>query len=319
MDRVQRRAAVHPGVQVALAGPHRRRRTPTRPRVASSIVGTSTPQHPAVEDHAGVGAALVLRDVVDDRVAADLLLAVEREAEVDRQRARLDEPLRRLEEEPELALVVGDAAPVRPLAADRRARTGRTPTARAARAAGRRSGCRRGRSARCRGRSRRGSRRARARAPPNGVSSAVPPMRRMSSQTHSPARFTSSRWAGSALTLGIAISSASSARQASSTGRDSTEIVRAAAERTRLVVRIEQRAGAERQTAAADARRQPRRGSPRASRCARRARAASCARAAPSRASSASCRRGASRGRPGSARAGCRPPCPPAEARRAAA
>ena len=42
-------------------------------------------------------------------------------------------------------------------------------------------------------------------------------MRRMKSQTHSPARFTSSRWAGSALTLGIAISSASSARQASST------------------------------------------------------------------------------------------------------
>src|SRR2546421_1708209 len=81
-------------------------------------------------------------------------------------------------------------------------------------------------------------------------------MRRMSSQTHSPARFTSSRWAGSALTLGIAISSASSARQASSTGRDSTEIVRASAERTRLVLRIEQRAGAERQTAAADARRQ---------------------------------------------------------------
>src|SRR5262245_59858987 len=44
-------------------------------------------------------------------------------------------------------------------------------------------------------------------------------MRRMKSQTHSPARLTSSRWAGSALTLGIAISSASSARQASSTGR----------------------------------------------------------------------------------------------------
>src|SRR5215471_3315279 len=92
---------------------------------------------------------------------------------------------------------------------------------------------------------------------PNGVSSAVPPMRRMSSQTHSPARLTSSRWAGSALTLGIAISSASSARQASSTGRDSTEIVRAPAERTRLVGRVEQRARAERETAAADARRQP--------------------------------------------------------------
>src|SRR4051794_28945485 len=82
-------------------------------------------------------------------------------------------------------------------------------------------------------------------------------MRRTSSQTHSPARLTSSRWAGSALTLGIAISSASSARKASSTGRDSTEILRASAERTRFVAGIEQRARAERETAAADARRQP--------------------------------------------------------------
>ena len=56
-------------------------------------------------------------DVVDDRVAADLLLAVAREAQVDRQRVRLDEPLRRLEDDPELALVVGDAARVRPLVA----------------------------------------------------------------------------------------------------------------------------------------------------------------------------------------------------------
>ena len=91
---------------------------PTRPRVASSIVGHVALQHPAVEDHARVRAALVLRDPVDDRVAADLLLAVEREAEIDRQRVRLDEPLRGLEHEQELALVVGDAARVRPLAAD---------------------------------------------------------------------------------------------------------------------------------------------------------------------------------------------------------
>src|SRR5689334_2349733 len=83
-------------------------------------------------------------------------------------------------------------------------------------------------------------------------------MRLMSSQTHSPARRTSSpRWAGSALTLGIAISSASSARQASSTRGDSTEIVGASAERTRLVLGIEQCAGAEREAAAADACRQP--------------------------------------------------------------
>src|SRR5690242_10487899 len=82
-------------------------------------------------------------------------------------------------------------------------------------------------------------------------------MRRMRSQTHSPARSTSSRWAGSALTLGIAISSASSARQASSTRGDSTEIVGASAERTRFVPGIEQRTRAEREAAAADACRQP--------------------------------------------------------------
>ena len=85
VDRVQRRAAVHAGVQVALAGPH-------LDVDADEAAGREldrrdvTPQHPAVEDHAGVGAALVLRDVVDDRVAADLLLAVERDAEVDGQR-----------------------------------------------------------------------------------------------------------------------------------------------------------------------------------------------------------------------------------------
>ena len=76
------------------------------------------PEHPAVEDHGRVGAALVLCNPVGDRVAADLLLAVEGDAEVDGERTGLDEALRRAEHEPELALVVGDAAAVRPLAAD---------------------------------------------------------------------------------------------------------------------------------------------------------------------------------------------------------
>ena len=82
------------------------------------MVGHVAAQHSAVEDHARVGASLVLRDPVGDRVAADLLLAVERDAEVDRQRARLDEPLRGLEDEPQLSLVVGDASSVRPFAAN---------------------------------------------------------------------------------------------------------------------------------------------------------------------------------------------------------
>src|SRR5579862_6959735 len=79
----------------------------------------------------------------------------------------------------------------------------------------------------------------------------------MNSQTHSPAAETSSRCAGSALTEGIEMNSASSARQASSTRRDFTEIVRAAAEGTRLVAGVEELARLEREAAAADAGRQP--------------------------------------------------------------
>src|SRR2546429_3461029 len=93
---------------------------------------------------------------------------------------------------------------------------------------------------------------------PNRVSSAVPPMSRMKSQTHSPARFTSSRCAGTALTDGIAMNSLSSARQVSSTARDSTQIVRAAAEGCGLVAGVEEAAGLQREAAAADARRQSR-------------------------------------------------------------
>src|SRR5205814_10137427 len=61
-----------------------------------------------------VRAGVVGGEVVDDRVAADLLLAVAGEAQVDRERVRLDELLRRLEQDEDLALVVGDAARVRP-------------------------------------------------------------------------------------------------------------------------------------------------------------------------------------------------------------
>ena len=78
------------------------------------------PRHVGVEDHGGVGPALVLADPVDDRVAADLLLAVARDADVDRQRALGGEQRRRLQQQVELALVVGDAACVEPLVPDRR-------------------------------------------------------------------------------------------------------------------------------------------------------------------------------------------------------
>src|SRR5437868_7169736 len=93
---------------------------------------------------------------------------------------------------------------------------------------------------------------------PWGVSSAVPPhLERMKSHTHSPACFTSSRCAESALTLGIAMNSASSLRQVSSTRRDPTQVVRSSAEVSRLVVGIEEAARLQGQAPAPDARREP--------------------------------------------------------------
>src|SRR6478672_10179659 len=57
---------------------------------------------------------------------------------------------------------------------------------------------------------------------PMGTSSASPPARFTKSRTHSAARRTSSRCAGSALTLGIAMNSRSSSTQVCSTGGEST-------------------------------------------------------------------------------------------------
>jgi hypothetical protein len=68
--------------------------------------------HRAVEDDARVGTALVLGEEVDDRVAADLLLTVEGDADVDRQRALEGELLSSLESQIGVALVVGRAARV---------------------------------------------------------------------------------------------------------------------------------------------------------------------------------------------------------------
>ena len=173
-------------------------------------------RHAAVEDDAGVRTALVGLEEVDDRMAARLLLAVEGDAHVDRQRALARRAARR----PSAA---GTSCPCRrPSRARRgsrresRARTDPTPRGRAAPAAGRRSARRGGPSARRRFRSTRGSRRRRAGASPSRTSSASPPAARTKSHTHSPARRTSSACAGSALTLGIRRSSESSSSQACS-------------------------------------------------------------------------------------------------------
>ena len=69
---------------------------------------------------ARVRTPLVLCEPVDDRVPADLLLAVAGDADVHGQCVLGGKRRRSLEQQVELALVVGDAARVQPLVADRR-------------------------------------------------------------------------------------------------------------------------------------------------------------------------------------------------------
>src|SRR5213596_2813348 len=78
------------------------------------------PLHRGVENDAGVGAALVAPDELNDTATADLLLTVARDADVHGQPAVGGEQLRALEKRPELALVVCDAARVQPTVADGR-------------------------------------------------------------------------------------------------------------------------------------------------------------------------------------------------------
>ena len=169
--------------------------------------------HPAVEDHARVGAALVLPEELDDRLAADLLLAVRDDAQVDRQGALGREQARRVSEHPELALVVGGAPRVEPLAADGRLERVRLPEierrrrlhveVRVAKTVGASSAfCDARISPITSGRS------------PHGTSSASPPLRRILSAIHSAAATTSSACAGSALTDGMRRNSESSSSHA---------------------------------------------------------------------------------------------------------
>src|SRR2546427_6449305 len=75
-------------------------------------------EHAGVEDRAGVGATLVGGEEVDDRVPADLLLPVAGKADVYRQGSFCCEQRRRLQQQVELALVIGGAACVEVAVAD---------------------------------------------------------------------------------------------------------------------------------------------------------------------------------------------------------
>ncbi len=110
---VERRSAVHARVQVAVAGPQ------PHVEVAEAANGNVEGRdvaldHAAVEDDRGVRPALVGGEPVDDRVAADLLLAVARKAEIDGQLACSGEKLRGLEQHEELSLVVRDSSRIQP-------------------------------------------------------------------------------------------------------------------------------------------------------------------------------------------------------------
>ena len=115
--RIERRAAVQPGVEVALAGAERH--VEVRDAAGRDVErGAVAGDHPAVEDHRGVAAALVGLEELDDRMAARFLLAVAREAHVDRKLTGPGELACGRQQQVQLALVVGDPTAIQVLAPD---------------------------------------------------------------------------------------------------------------------------------------------------------------------------------------------------------
>jgi hypothetical protein len=116
VERVQRRTAVRARMEIALARPHfdvEVERPARRDREHRRLVV----QHGGVEDHAGACRTGCLLEMPEDRRAADLLLAVEQEPDVDGKLARRREVQGCAGERPQLPLVVGDAARVQPAVA----------------------------------------------------------------------------------------------------------------------------------------------------------------------------------------------------------
>ena len=124
--RVQRRPAEDAGVEIALAGSHPHVEVGDAARRDLEHRNAGLEQVP-VEDHAGVSPTLVRLQEVDDRVASGLLLAVAGEPDVHGQRALRRQQRRRLQQEVELALVVGDASGVEPAVAHGRLERRRLP------------------------------------------------------------------------------------------------------------------------------------------------------------------------------------------------
>ena len=114
--RVQRDAAEEPRVQIALSGADRDVEV-AEPAERGVERRHSQLLEAPVEDDRGVRPTLVRCDPFDDRLAADLLLGVEREANVHRELACGRESARGLDEDEELGLVVRHAARIEPAVA----------------------------------------------------------------------------------------------------------------------------------------------------------------------------------------------------------
>ena len=117
--RVERGVAEHAGMKIARAASNLQleRHHATRPRTHRRHAAAL---HCRVEDDARVCTTLVVREELDDRLPADLLLAVACDAQMNGQRTVRGKQRRALQKSPELALVVGHAAGVQPLVANRR-------------------------------------------------------------------------------------------------------------------------------------------------------------------------------------------------------
>ena len=116
VDGVERSTAEDARMEILLAGANTDMEVDEPPR--PDVEGRHARRwHAAVEDQAGIGAALVGRQKIDDRLPARLLLAVGDDPHVDRQRALGRERCRGLEQQVEVALVVAAAPSVDPAVA----------------------------------------------------------------------------------------------------------------------------------------------------------------------------------------------------------
>ena len=113
VDGVEPGVAEHPGVEVARSCPDSQVEGDQAARGDSELRLVPL-GHAAVEDEARIRRPAVLADPVADGRPADLLLAVERDADVDRQLALGGQPSDSGKHDVELALVVCDATAVEP-------------------------------------------------------------------------------------------------------------------------------------------------------------------------------------------------------------